>query len=124
GDLLAAYLRAPTGYPMEMKDRSGNTRNSIALVIDPTYKAGDSKDAYRLQVDAKSIRITGNSGQGLCYGVQTLMQLLPPTIDSKQRVADVDWTVPGLDITAYARFGWRGLMLDVSRHFFSKDFLK
>ncbi len=125
GDMLAAYLQAPTGYPMPVKAQSGrNTRNSIALVVDPTYQVSHGEDAYRLQVDGKSIKITASSGPGLFYGVQTLMQLLPPTIEGTQPVTNSAWTVPGVDITDYARFGWRGLMLDVSRHFFSKDFLK
>ena len=58
---------------------------------------------------------------GLFYGVQTLLQLLPPEIFSSNVVANVSWEIPCLHIEDKPRFKWRGLMLDVSRHFFNKD---
>jgi len=125
GEMLAEYLRGPTGYRFAVTGGSGRDKgNSVTLTIDPLYQASKGKEAYRLQVNSKTIEITGNSAQGLFYGVQTLMQLLPPRIESQNLVAGTDWVVPGVDISDYARFGWRGLMLDVSRHFFPKDFLK
>ena len=57
---------------------------------------------------------------GLFYGVQTLFQLLPPEIFSSNVVPDVDWQMPCVQIEDWPRFKWRGLMLDVSRHFFNK----
>ena len=74
------------------------------------------EEGYRLVIGAKSIRIIGQPA-GLFYGMQTLTQLLPlglqPTIE-----------LPGLDITDYPRFGYRGVLLDVGRHFFSVTYLK
>jgi hexosaminidase len=77
---------------------------------------GLPKEGYRLVVGTKSIRVIGQPA-GLFYGMQTLAQLLPlglqPTIE-----------LPDLDITDYPRFGYRGLLLDVGRHFFSVTYLK
>lgn len=74
------------------------------------------KEGYRLVIGAKSIRVIGQPA-GLFYGMQTLAQLLPlglqPTIE-----------LPDLDITDYPRFGYRGVLLDVGRHFFSVTYLK
>src|SRR6266853_3152670 len=73
-------------------------------------------EGYRLVITPKSIRVTGQPA-GLFYGMQTLTQLLPvgprPTIE-----------LPDLDITDYPRFGYRGVLLDVGRHFFSVTYLK
>ena len=77
---------------------------------------GMPKEGYRLVIGAKSIRVIGQPA-GLFYGMQTLAQLLPlglqPTIE-----------LPDLDITDYPRFGYRGVLLDVGRHFFSVTYLK
>ena len=67
--------------------------------------------------------ITANKPAGLFYGVQSLLQLLPKEVESKA-LAKVKWTVPGVKITDYPRFVWRGMMLDVSRNFFTKEEVK
>ncbi len=54
------------------------------------------------------------------YGVQTLLQLLPPQIMSRQAVPNQSWKIPCVHIKDQPRFVWRGLMLDVSRHFYTK----
>ena len=77
-------------------------------------------EGYNLSVTPKSITIKANKPAGLFYGAQTLLQLLPKEIESATPVSNVQWTVPAVEITDYPRFGWRGLMFDVSRHFFTK----
>ena len=57
------------------------------------------------------------------YGTQTLTQLLPQAVES-QTATSANWTLPAVRITDYPRFGWRGIMLDVSRHFFPKEDVK
>ncbi len=52
------------------------------------------------------------------------MQLLPPAIESKSAVKNTSWSIPVVEITDYPRFGWRGLMFDISRHFFNKEQIK
>src|ERR1700730_16162276 len=93
---------------------------TIRLVMNKASDATIGKEGYRLSVTPKNIVIKANQPAGLFYGVQTLMQLFPKEIESAETVSNVKWTAPCVDITDYPRFGWRGLMFDVSRHFFTK----
>ena len=82
-------------------------------------------EGYRLVSSGKDgIIISANKPAGLFYGAQTLLQLLPPEIESKTVAKNVSWSVPVVEITDYPRFGWRGLMFDISRHYFNKEQIK
>lgn len=83
-----------------------------------------SAEGYRLSVTKKGIVIVANAPAGLFYGIQTLLQLLPPQVKDKVKRNDVEWNMPCVEITDTPRFGWRGLMLDVSRHYFNKEEVK
>lgn len=119
GELLAGMLGSPTGYPITVSTIAKPT-NVIRLKLNKVADPLTGEEGYMLKSTATSVTITANDAKGLFYGVQTLMQLLPPDIESKQKIAG-NWIIPAVDITDYPRFGWRGLMLDVSRHFFSKQ---
>ncbi|MBA2500148.1 MAG: family 20 glycosylhydrolase [Chitinophagaceae bacterium] len=86
-----------------------------------------TSEGYKLTVTSSGISIFANQPAGLFYGMQTLLQLFPPEILSKKKVHIVKWEIPLVEITDYPRFGWRGLLLDVARHFFTvqevKDFI-
>jgi hexosaminidase len=92
----------------------GTKAHRIVLQIDPAI-AGD--ESYRLQVTTQGIRITASQDRGLFWGVQTLRQLLP-----MQRSTHVE--LPVVDIRDQPTFGYRGTMLDVSRHFYPVAFVK
>ncbi|GLZ31070.1 beta-N-acetylhexosaminidase [Lentzea sp. NBRC 105346] len=109
GDFLAQLLRRSTGYPLE----EGEHGISLLLSGAPA-DAGD--EGYRLDVSDTEIVVRANKPAGLFNGVQTLRQLLPPDVESKE-VRDASWTVPGVTITDRPRFEHRGAMLDVVRHF-------
>lgn len=80
-------------------------------------------EGYLLEINDQGISIRANDDAGIWYGVQTLRQLLPPTVE--QGPADVTGhSIPYLKITDYPRFKWRGMHLDVSRHFFPPEFVK
>ena len=82
-------------------------------------------EGYQLEVTPKGVTITATAGPGLFYSTQTLLQLMPPKVFSTKKVENaVAWTIPAVQIEDQPRFAWRGLMLDVSRHFFSKDEIK
>lgn len=93
-------------------------RNFVELRYDPSLQ---STEAYRLEVTPQSIIITAKDGAGMFYGIETLRQLLPAGIETGKGQSLL---VPCVKIKDCPAFGWRGVMLDVSRHFFSVSYLK
>lgn len=124
-DYLAKALAAPTGWQLKVSEpaRSPASRNAIVLALTGQSPAPAHAEGYELTVTARGIRIQSPTPAGLFYGVQTLLQLLPPEVESHTR-REAAWAVPCVHIVDYPRFGWRGLLLDVSRHFFAKEFIK
>jgi hexosaminidase len=124
-DMTAGMLNTPTGYHIPVRNGGNkNAGNTIVLSLNKTPVHELGNEGYILKVSPHQILIAANEAQGLFYGVQSLMQLLPPDIQSNTAVKGAQWNIPCVDITDYPRFGWRGLMLDVSRHFFSKEFVE
>ena len=117
-DYLSNKLPMATGYTVSVNKNAAGA--AIRLKLNATRDTLLSKEGYALSVTPKQVLITANDAAGLFYGVQTLMQLLPKQIESETVVKNVNWQVPCVEIKDYPRFGWRGLMLDVSRHFFTK----
>ena len=115
---LQKRLSVPTGYKVSV---SGNAPNAvIKLELNKTANPTLGNEGYFLSVTPKNITIKANKPAGVFYGVQTLMQLFPAEIEDSVLVKDIAWKAPCVAITDYPRFGWRGLMLDVARHFFTK----
>ena len=81
-------------------------------------------EGYSLEISTSKVLVTANGPAGIFYGVQTFLQLLPKEIENKTIQSQVKWQVPVVMIKDYPRFPWRGIMLDVSRHFFSKEYVK
>jgi hexosaminidase len=101
-----------------------NTFNTPATIKLQLYTKPDTelgKEGYHLWISKNGAVIKANKPAGLFYGAQTLVQLLPKEIESPEVAQHVHWEAPFVDIKDYPRFGWRGLMLDVSRHFFTKQ---
>lgn len=120
---LNKKLSIPTGYFISTATATKTTAH-IKLLLTDKNDSLIGTEGYHLQVTPKQIIITANKPAGIFYGIQTLLQLLPKEIESKQKVKQINWKVPCLNITDYPRFGWRGLMLDVARHFFTKEEVK
>jgi hexosaminidase len=118
-NLLKNRFSTATGKVISVKPSAANA--AIKLIINKKNDAVLGKEGYNLNVTAKGISISANEPTGLYYGVQTLLQLLPNQIEGKTVASNVIWTVPTVNITDYPRFPWRGLMFDVSRHFFTKQ---
>ncbi|WP_369872393.1 family 20 glycosylhydrolase [Aquimarina sp. Aq78] len=95
-------------------------KNYVVFTIDKTSKP----EAYELKIDNNRIEIKANSPSGFSYAIQTIRQLLPPEIESKAKLENKTWEIPNVEIKDTPRFKWRGLMLDISRHFFDKEYIK
>ena len=103
---------------------AANSNATITLQLNQAFDPKLGNEGYQLSVTANNIIIKANRAAGLFYGAQSLVQLFPPSIESSARVNNIRWTAPAVEITDYPRFGWRGLMFDVSRHFFTKQEVK
>lgn len=93
----------------------------VTVELDPKIK---HPEGYYLNIAPQSITVRAQTPAGIFYAFQTLRQLLPPEIESKTIVAGRAWKIPAVEITDEPRFSYRGLMLDVVRHFFPIDDLK
>lgn len=121
--VLGTQLAAATGKAVQYLtiEKTGTPQTiSLQLVKDNSIP----KEGYRLQVNASGIVLQATEPSGIFYGVQTLLQLLPKEIESKQPTENVNWSIPFVTIEDQPRFGWRGVMLDVVRHWFTKEQVK
>ncbi len=94
----------------------------IVFILLPNYDTLIGKEGYYLSIDTNII-IRANTNAGLFYGMETLLQLLPPEVFGQNTVKQ-DPALPKLRIVDYPRFTYRGMHLDVSRHFFPVDSIK
>ncbi|GGB10619.1 beta-N-acetylhexosaminidase [Puia dinghuensis] len=120
---LKTRLSVPTGYSVTVTQQA-KPNATIRLVLNKAAEASLGAEGYYLSVTPQAVLIRANQPAGLFYGIQTLLQVLPKEIESKQAVNRPSWTAPCITVTDYPRFGWRGLMFDVSRHFFTKQEVK
>ena len=123
GNMLATYMRAPTGARLPVVSGRAGESGSILLRRDRSLSAQLGDEGYRLNVTPSTIEITSAAAPGAFYGVQSLRQLFHPAIFAAA-ASDVAWRVNAVSIEDVPRFRWRGSHLDVSRHFMPKDFVK
>ncbi|MFG1638741.1 beta-N-acetylhexosaminidase [Amycolatopsis sp. NPDC049252] len=119
-DYLRGLLRPATGYPLPVVPRAWGLP---AISLELGHDARIGTEGYQLKVARDGVELSANTADGLFEGVQSLRQLLPSAIEAK-RVQHRTWTVAGGTILDYPRFGERGAMLDVARHFFQPDQVK
>ncbi len=117
---VGKYLGEQLGG-LEVKNGSGSGIN--LLIADEEVK-GLGTEGYLLNITASGIEITANKPNGIFYGVQTLLQMLPPIMMSSSKQKYSMFEVRCAEIEDFPRFQWRGLLLDVSRHFFTIDEVK
>ncbi|NUR73329.1 MAG: family 20 glycosylhydrolase [Hamadaea sp.] len=113
---LATQLRRSTGYALPVADAPASPSDGISLLLSGA-PASVGPEGYQLTVAANAVTIRALQPAGLFRGLQTLRQLLPPEADAATVQAG-PWPIPGGTIVDYPRFAYRGMMLDVARHFF------
>ena len=114
-NFLNDYLQKFYGFKLKQVTKA--TSNFINLTTPVFVRKPNNEEAYTLTVNKSSIHIQGSSLKGTFYGVQSLLQLLPTTKNNKL-------SIPFISIEDAPRFAYRGMHLDVSRHFFSVDYIK
>lgn len=121
-NLFSKKISLATGYQTFVVNATENA--NIQLNLNDSYDSKLGDEGYHLDINHNSIKINANRVAGIFYGLQTLLQLFPKEIESKQLIKQIDWKVPVLEITDYPKLAWRGLMFDVARHFFTKEEVK
>ncbi len=121
---LQEKLRRVTGLPLPMEVTPALPEQVTAIHFERSRYTELGKSGYQLVADSSRVRIRAMDGAGMFYAAQTLLQLLPPEVFSDSLQTGIDWELPAVHITDLPRFPWRGAHLDVSRHFFPKEFIK
>ena len=115
-DAFAQQLSLVTGAESAVSETNGE----IAFILD----AEMPHEAYTLNVTKKGVEVKASGLNGFNYAIQTIKQMLPVEVFGKAAAADKEWTLPCVKINDAPRFGYRGLHMDVSRHFFDMDEVK
>jgi hexosaminidase len=118
GELIATKLKTVTGNQINFA--SNKSCIDIQIINEPSL----GKEGYHLIVNEKGIQMKANTNAGLFYAWQSLLQIMPTAVFANTVQNNTSWKIPFVTITDKPRFGWRGLMLDVSRHFFTKAEVK
>ena len=115
-DAFVQQLSLVTGVESAVSETNGE----IAFILD----AEMPHEAYTLNVTKKGVEVKASGLNGFNYAIQTIKQMLPVEVFGKAAAADKEWTLPCVKINDAPRFGYRGLHMDVSRHFFDMDEVK
>jgi hexosaminidase len=114
---LAAYLRPATGYPLPVVAGPPRPGDIVLEIGNPgTLSAAEQAEGYQLDTTASNATIEAPAAHGLYDGVETFRQLLPAWITSP-KVVPGPWTTPVVRITDYPRYRYRGVLLDIARHY-------
>ena len=111
-----------TGVNINTVEKAEGTNPTI--FIEKSNDTNLSKEGYKLSVTEKKIIIKANKPNGVFYAFQTILQLLPPQVYSVSPVTGLDLSIQCVEITDKPRFKWRGLLFDVARYFFPKEYIK
>ncbi|MFF5444410.1 beta-N-acetylhexosaminidase [Streptomyces sp. NPDC012888] len=120
---LRRELGAATGWtlPPAAEGPRPGAPAGVRLALDTELAERSGPEAYRLAVGADGVRLTGATAAGLFWAAQTLRQLLGPDAYRRAPLPGRVWSLPYGTVEDAPRFGWRGMMLDVARHFTPKE---
>lgn len=116
-EFFASKMKAATGYNIQVADKG-----DITLAIDESLDVNE--EGYTLDVTPSNVTVKAKTPQGLFYGMQSFMQLLPAEIESAEKVEGIAWAAPSASIKDEPRFGYRGMMIDPCRHFMPVEDIK
>lgn len=119
-EYLQEVLAQSTGRVAVLKE--GRSKGHIVLQKDT--ESGFAAEAYTLSVTPKAVRIVAPDANGAFYGIQSLLQLFPAEIYDSRWHRDIVWEAPCVEISDAPERPWRGLMMDVARYFYDKEFIK
>lgn len=117
-EFFAAKMRTATSLNIQVAEK-GN----IQLSVDPSLDVAND-EGYTLDVTKDGAVVVAKTAQGLFYGMQSFLQLLPAEIESPSKVNGIAWQAPAVSIKDAPRFGYRGIMLDPCRHFMPVENVK
>lgn len=117
-EFFAAKMRTSTGLDIQVAEK-GNILLSLDSSLDVPNDEG-----YSLEVSKDAVKVVAKTTQGLFYGMQSFLQLLPAEIESPSKVNGIAWQAPAVSIKDAPRFGYRGIMLDPCRHFMPVENVK
>ncbi|HRM12930.1 MAG TPA: glycoside hydrolase family 20 zincin-like fold domain-containing protein, partial [Flavobacterium sp.] len=117
--ILTDKFKKVSGWNLEVSAQAPK-KDFIQFVVNENLE----DEAYKLDVNSDRVIIISKGNAGFLYGMETLRQLLPVSIESSNLVTNTKWIIPNVSINDQPRYKYRGLMLDVSRHFFKMDYVK
>lgn len=112
--LAQEIVKAASGLAIEQSNSTEEIKGNILVQLNSPFDAEIGNEGYKLNIKNDRIFLNANTTAGLFYGMQSIWQLL---------TSEEDNALPCMEITDYPRFGWRGLHLDVSRHFMPAEFI-
>ena len=119
---FADKVKKSAGVTLNVSEIKKEVGDKISLILTDDSKIGS--EGYKLTVTPTTIKISATTPAGIFYAIQTLLQLLPAGIYSEKKVLNDTLAIPCVTITDKPRFNWRGMHLDVARHFMPVDFIK
>ncbi len=118
---LSQWINELTGVKLGVQATKGKAKSVISLVIDPKAKDINNTEGYAINITNKGIVVRGKTAAGVFYGCQTLRKTMP-ALKNADGTAVIE--MPAVAITDEPRFGYRGMHLDCSRHFYKASFVK
>lgn len=123
-NIMAERFKVAAGLPLLVDGtKKYSSRKNVILFTKAMADQRIGREGYQLSVSSGAVVIRASDPAGFFYGMQTIFQLLPAEIHGNSP-AHITWQIPGVEIVDKPRFEWRGMHLDVGRHYMSLDFIK